>query len=152
MEARFLLTLQTSSPDCTKEALNEQSQMAWVSSCSQQVLGFIHRCVLASPSPTCVYASVVLQVSGRGKLLATVFLLADEGLLAVVRPHVDLQPLQHVEALPTALCTAPEHAVIPGSRENQTDRPQCRLRAHLTCNSPQQGQTAQPQIDFLRWY
>lgn len=71
--------------------------------------------LLHHPAPTCVYASVVLQVSGRGELLATVLLLADEGLLAVVSPHVNLQPLQHVETLPTALCAAPEHSVIPWS-------------------------------------
>lgn len=58
-------------------------------------------------------ASVVLQVSGGGELLATVVLLADEGLLAVVSPHVNLQPLQHVEALPTTFCAASERAVIP---------------------------------------
>lgn len=60
-----------------------------------------------------MYTFVVLQVSSRGKLLATILLLADEGLLAVVSPHVNLQPLQHVEALPAALCAAPEHSVIP---------------------------------------
>lgn len=62
---------------------------------------------------TCVYAPVVLQVSGSGELLATVLLLADERLLAVVSPHVNLQPLQHVEALPAALRSAPEHSVVP---------------------------------------
>ncbi len=79
-----------------------------------------------SPAPpTCVYASVVLQISSSGELLATVLLLADERLLAVVRPHVNLQPLQHVEALPAALCAAPEHSVVPGSRDNQTSKPRC---------------------------
>lgn len=62
---------------------------------------------------TCVYAPVVLQVSSRGEFLATVLLLAGEGLLSVVRPHVNLQPLQHVETLPTALRAAPEHPVVP---------------------------------------
>lgn len=99
--------------------------------------------------PTCVNTSVVLQVSCSGKLLATVLLLADEGLLAVVSPHVNLQPLQHIEALPAALCAAPVHSVIPGSRDNQTNKPQCLLRTCFLCNSPPQGQTGQPQIDFL---
>lgn len=58
-------------------------------------------------------ASVVLQVSSSGEPLATVRLLANEGLLAVVSPHVNLQPLQHVETLPAAFCAAPEHPVIP---------------------------------------
>lgn len=149
MEAPVLLTLQIASLDCTKEALNEHSQMAWVSSCFQGVMGFYTQ---VSPAPpTCVYASVVLQVSSSGKLLATVLLLADEGLLAVVSPHVNLQPLQHVETLPTALCTASEHSVIPGSRDNQTNKPLCLLRTRFICNSPPQGQTGQPQIDFLHW-
>lgn len=69
---------------------------------------------------TCVYASVVLQVSCGGELLAAVLLLADEGLLAVVSPHVNLQPLQHVEALPAAFCPAPEHSIIPRSEDKQT--------------------------------
>lgn len=64
-----------------------------------------------------MYASVVLQVSGGGELLATVLLLADEGLLAVVSSHVNLQPLQHVEALPAAFGAAPEHSVVPVSFE-----------------------------------
>lgn len=64
-------------------------------------------------------APVVLQVSSRGELLATVLLLADEGLLAVVSPHVNLQPLEHVEALSAALRAAPEHAVVPGWRGNK---------------------------------
>lgn len=68
---------------------------------------------VSTAPPTCVYASVVLQVSSCGELLATVLLLADEGLLAVVSPHVNLEPLQHVEALPAALCAAPEHSVVP---------------------------------------
>lgn len=69
-------------------------------------------------------APVVLQVSSRGELLATVLLLADEGLLAVVSPHVNLQPLEHVEALAAALRAAPEHAVVPGWRGNQTKKTQ----------------------------
>lgn len=59
-------------------------------------------------------AAVILQVSGGGELLATVLLLADERLLAVVSAHVNLQPLQHVEALPAALGATPEHPVVPG--------------------------------------
>lgn len=65
-------------------------------------------------SPTCVCAAVILQVPGGGELLAAVLLLAGERLLAVVSAHVDLQPLQHVEALPAALGAAPEHPVVPG--------------------------------------
>lgn len=61
-----------------------------------------------------MYTPVVLQVSCRGELLATVLLLADERLLAVVNPHVNLQPLQHVEALATALRDAAELSVVPG--------------------------------------
>lgn len=60
-----------------------------------------------------MYPAVVLQVPRRGELLAAVLLRADEGLLAVVGPHVDLQPLQHVEALAAALGAAAEHAVVP---------------------------------------
>lgn len=78
--------------------------------------------------PTCVHASVVLQVPGRGELLAAVLLLADEGLLAVVSPHVNLQPLQHVEALPAALRAAPEHPVVPGS-------PRKKKQTHLSVSS-----------------
>lgn len=148
MEAPALLTLHISSLDCTKEALNEQSQMAWVSYYFQRVWAFTRRYLLLL---TCVYASVVLQVSGGGELLATVLLLADEGLLAVVRPHVNLQPLQHVEALPAALRAAPEHSVVPGSRDNQTNKPRCLLCTRFICNGPPQGQTGRPQIDFLRW-
>lgn len=107
MEALVLLTLQISSPDCTKEALNENGlSHLFVPVC----LGF---CWCTFCLPTCVYAPVVLQVSGRGELLATVLLLADKRLLAVVRPHVNLQPLQHIEALPAALCATPEHSVVP---------------------------------------
>lgn len=57
--------------------------------------------------------SVIFQVSSRGEPLAAVLLLADERLLAVVRAHVNLEPLQHVEALPAALGAAPEHPVVP---------------------------------------
>lgn len=65
-----------------------------------------------------MYSAVVLQVPCRGELLAAVLLRADEGLLAVVGPHVDLQPLQHVEALAAALGAAPKHAVIPAERRD----------------------------------
>lgn len=76
------------------------------------------RCGLPGQRPTCVYPAVVLQVPRRGELLAAVLLRADEGLLAVVGPHVNLQPLQHVEALAAALGAAAEHAVVPaGSRD-----------------------------------
>lgn len=78
-----------------------------------------------------MYASVVLQVSSSGKLLATVLLFADEGLLAVVSPHVNLQPLQHVETLPAALGAAPEHSVIPGSQDNQTNKQALVSPAHM---------------------
>lgn len=64
--------------------------------------------------PTCVCSLVVLQVSSSGELLATVLLFADEGLLAVVSPHVNLQPLQNVETLPAAFGAAPEHPIVPG--------------------------------------
>lgn len=63
-----------------------------------------------------MYPPVVLQVPRRGELLAAVLLLADERLLTVVGPHVNLQPLQHVEALPAALGAAPEHPVVPVER------------------------------------
>ena len=63
-------------------------------------------------------AAVILQVSSGGELLATVLLLADERLLAVVSAHVNLQPLQHVEALPAALGTTPEHPVVPWGANN----------------------------------
>lgn len=65
-----------------------------------------------------MYPAVVLQVPRRGELLAAVLLCADEGLLAVVGPHVNLQPLQHVEALAAALGAAPEHAVVPVQRRD----------------------------------
>lgn len=70
--------------------------------------------------PTCVRAAVILQVASGGELLATVLLLADERLLAVVSAHVNLQPLKHVKALPAALGATPEHPVVPWRRENQT--------------------------------
>lgn len=60
-----------------------------------------------------VDAAMVLEVSCGGELLATVLLFADEGLVSVVRPHVDLQPLQDVEALPAAFGAAAEHTVVP---------------------------------------
>lgn len=63
---------------------------------------------------------MIFQVSGGGEPFATVLLLADERLLAVVRAHVNLEPLQHVEALPAALGAAPEHPVVPFRRENPT--------------------------------
>lgn len=103
MEAPVLLTLQISSLDCSEEALRPDSVIP------------SSRCGLLCTG-TCVYASVVLQVASGGELLATVLLLAYEGLLAVVSPHVNLQPLQHVEALPAPLRAAPEHSVIPGRR------------------------------------
>lgn len=65
----------------------------------------------------CVDAPVVLEVPGGGELLPTVLLFADEWLVSVVRPHVNLEPLQDVEALSTALSPAPEHAVVPVSFE-----------------------------------
>lgn len=97
-----------------------------------------------------MYASVVLQVSSSGKLLATVLLFADEGLLAVVSPHVNLQPLQHIETLPAALGDAPEHSVIPGGQDNQRNKHMSLSPARrFLWNSPPQGQTGQLQIDFL---
>lgn len=98
----MLLTLQISSRDRTK------GRMGRVIYCFPVRPGFCAFRLL-----TCVYAPVVLQVSSGGELLATVLLLADKRLLAVVSPHVNLQPLQHVEALPAALCAAPEHSVVP---------------------------------------
>lgn len=97
MEEPALLSRHICSPVRTEEALNQQPFIAFLR--------------------TCVCASVILQVSGGGELLATVLLLADERLLAVVSAHVDLQPLQHVEALPAALGATPEHSVIPWRRE-----------------------------------
>lgn len=80
------------------------------------------RSLLLPAFGTCVGAAVVLQVSSRGELLATVLLLAGERLLAVVGAHVHLQPLQHVEALPAAFGAAPEHPVVPWrGREKQRD-------------------------------
>ena len=68
-------------------------------------------------------AFVVLEVSGGGELLATVLLLADEGLVSVVGPHVDLESLQHVEALPTALRSTAKRTII--SDKIHTERPEC---------------------------
>lgn len=132
MEAPVLLSCQIGSLDYTKETLNEQSQVA-----------LSHLLLPVCLFSTCVYAPVVLQVSSSGELLATVLLLADERLLAVVSPHVDLQPLQHVEAFPAALRSAPEHSVVPGGGENH-------IKTGLgVCNSRPPGQTEQPQVDFL---
>ena len=93
------------------------SRVKWPESViASSVFGILYAGVFLLP--TCVYASVILQVSSSGELLAAVLLLADEGLLTIVSPHVNLQPLQHIETLPTALCTASEHPVIPGSQDN----------------------------------
>lgn len=73
-------------------------------------------------------ATVILQVSSGGELLAAVLLLADERLLAVVSAHVNLQPLQHVEALPAALSATPEHPVVPWRPQNQTQ-----MRVDVCC-------------------
>ncbi len=73
---------------------------------------------------TGVCASVVLQVSGGGELLAAVLLAADEGFLSVVSPHVNLQPLQNIEALPTTLSATAERTVVPETHthtETHTD-------------------------------
>lgn len=123
----MLLTLQISSINSAKEALNEQSQMALV--IASRTFGLLNAGVRPA-FPTCVCASVVLQVSSSGEPLATVRLLANEGLLAVVSPHVNLQPLQHVETLPAAFCAAPEHPVIPASRDKMTNKPR---RLSCTC-------------------
>lgn len=98
--------------------MNRVDCLACVSFCFQHVLvllcggqsGFLLL-------QTCVDAPVVLQVSSSSELLATVLLLADEGLFTVVSPHVNLKPLQHVETLSAAFGAAPEHAVIPKSQE-----------------------------------
>lgn len=82
-----------------------------------------------------MYAPVVLQVSRRGELLATVLFLADERLLAIVNPHVNLQPLQHVEALATALRNAAEFSVVPGG-------PKARVSVSAVCTSDSQQSTA----------
>lgn len=42
---------------------------------------------------TSMCSFVVLQITSSGKLLATVLLVTDEGLLTIVCPHVDLQSL-----------------------------------------------------------
>lgn len=65
-----------------------------------------------SGTQTSVCALVVLEVAGGGELLAAALLRAYEGLLAVVRAHVHLQPLQHVKALAAALGAAAERPVI----------------------------------------
>lgn len=65
-------------------------------------------------------ASVVLQVSGGGESLAAVLLVADEGFLSVVDPHVNLQPLQHIETLPTTLGSTAEGAVVPETHTHMT--------------------------------
>lgn len=57
-------------------------------------------------------AFVVLQITSGSKLLATVFLITDEGLLTVVCPHVDLKSLQYIKALSTALSATAESSVI----------------------------------------
>lgn len=62
---------------------------------------------------TSMCAFVVLQITSSGKLLATVLLVTDEGLLTIVCPHVDLQSLKYIKALPTALSATAESAVIP---------------------------------------
>lgn len=80
-----------------------------------------------------MYPPVVLQVPRRGELLAAVLLSADEGLLAVVDPHVNLQPLQHVEALAAALGAAPEHPVVPAERRDVCE-PFTAVAAQTTLN------------------
>ena len=65
-------------------------------------------------------ASVVLEVAGGGEAFAAAALRTDVGLLPVVCAHVHLQTLQHVEALATALRTAPERTVIPTHTHTHT--------------------------------
>lgn len=110
MDEPALLSRHVCSPFCTEEALKPAGPKwpLYVCCRSQRLL------------PTRVCPLVVFQVSGGGEPFATVFLLADERLLAVVRAHVNLEPLQHVEALPAALGPAPEHPVVPWRPENPT--------------------------------
>ncbi|TNN64068.1 hypothetical protein EYF80_025686 [Liparis tanakae] len=68
---------------------------------------------------------------------------AGEGLVAAVRPHVDLQPLQHVEALPAALGAAPEHSVVPGSPDEQEQASEWYLRWAGQVNVRQQPSNEQ---------
>lgn len=128
----MLLTLQISILGCTKEALNEQSPMARVMYCYQCAVAWTRGC-----PPTCVYTLVVLQVSRRGELLAAVLFLADERLLAIVNPHVNLQPLQHVEALAAALRDATELSVVPGCPKANK-----RVSGSAVCTSDLQQSTA----------
>lgn len=85
---------------------------------------------------------MVLQVPRRGELLPAVLLFADEGLLSVVGPHVDLQPLQHVEALPAALGAAPEHAVVPATAQ----------RSRLPSDCAETSTVTEGHLCVFRWY
>lgn len=109
MDEPALLSRHVCSTFCTEEAL-KPAEPKWLLVCYrfQRLLR------------TCVRPLVIFQVSGGGEPFATVLLLADERLVAVVRAHVNLEPLQHVEALPAALGAAPEHPVVPWRRENPT--------------------------------
>lgn len=116
MEEPMLLSRHICCPFCTKEAQNP-AESKWLR------VG----CRFQRPWRTRVCPSVIFQVPSGGELLAAVPLLADEWLLSVVRAHVNLQPLQHVEALPAAFCAAPEHPVVPWRRESQTKTIWCVL-------------------------
>lgn len=101
MDAPGLLSRHICSPVCIEEALKPAEPKWLLVYRFQQLLR------------TRVCSLVVFQVPSGGEPFATVLLLADERLLAVVRAHVNLEPLQHVEALPAALGAAPEHPVVP---------------------------------------
>ena len=64
-------------------------------------------------------AQVVLQISSCGELLTTARLGAHEGLLPIMGPHMHLQPLQHIEAFPTAFCRTDERAIISGKKKKK---------------------------------
>lgn len=109
MDEPALLSCHICSPSWTEEAL-KPAEPKWLLVCYrfQRLLR------------TRVCSLVIFQVSSGGEPFATVLLLADERLLTVVRAHVNLEPLQHVEALPAALRAAPEHPVVPWRGENPT--------------------------------
>lgn len=69
-------------------------------------------------------AQVVLQISSCGELLTTARLGAHEGLLPIMGPHMHLQPLQHIEAFPTAFCRTDERAIISGKKKKKSHKQQ----------------------------
>lgn len=114
MDEPALLSRHICSSVCTGEAL-KPAEPKWLLVCYR-----FQRLLRTRVCPL-----VIFQVSSGGEPFATVLLLADERLLAVVCAHVNLEPLQHVEALPAALGPAPEHPVVPWRRENPTRKSRC---------------------------